>query len=90
MLILTLASQISIVLSALDSSNDITSYGQHLTISLVTTLAGAPGDGVWVESTGSWEFEVAAKKEVQKEEQMTQKAEDDEERRVIKEQWSEY
>lgn len=56
----------------------------------MTTLAGAPGDGVWVESTGSWEFEVAAKKEVQKEEQMTQKAEDDEERRVIKEQWSEF
>lgn len=52
----------------------------------MTTLAGIPGDGVWVEPAGSWEFEVAAKKEVQEEEQMRQKAEDGEERRVNTEQ----
>lgn len=59
-----------------------------LMISLVTTLAGTPGDGLCVEPAGSWEFEVAAEKERQKEEQMRQKAEDGEERRVNKDQRS--
>lgn len=54
----------------------------------INYFLGAPGDGVWVQPSGSWEFQVAAKKEVQEEEQIRQKWEDDEERRVNKEQRS--